>query len=651
MDAQTHTTCANTLAGLAIDAVQAANSGHPGMPLGCADMATVLWTRFLKHDPKDPTWADRDRFVLSAGHGSMLLYGLLHCSGYDLSLDDIRRFRQLGSRTPGHPEFGHTAGVETTTGPLGQGISTAVGMAMGERFLREQFGEELVDHRTFVIASDGDLMEGISYEACSLAGHLGLGRLVVLYDDNSISIDGSTDLSFTEDRQARFAAQGWHVQVVDGHDAEAIATAIEAALAVTDKPSLISCRTIIGKDSPKAGSSASHGAPLGPENVRITKQALGLDPDASFVVPQAAKDAFQAHDGPAKRAAWEARMAEHPKAAELRTWLASDGSAAVEAADWPTFEVGKGLATRKASAACLKALVPVAPWLLGGSADLAGSNGVDLGLPALSRESFPAPATIHFGVREHAMAAIANGLSLHGGARPYVATFLVFHDYMRPSVRLSCLMKQPVVYVYTHDSVFLGEDGPTHQPIETLLALRALPNMQVFRPGDATETADAWKAAMTRTDGPTALILTRQNLPNLEPAAEGAVASGAYVRRDTEGTPDVVLIGTGSELPLCMEAAEVLAGQGVQARVVSMPCVERFLAQDASYRATVLPPGIPRVSVEAGATLGWERIVGDTGRAFGIDDFGLSAPADQIAEELGFTPDAIAHVARSVLRS
>jgi len=645
VDAATHTACANTLKGLAIDAVQAANSGHPGLPLGAADVATVLWTRFLKHDPSDPDWADRDRFVLSAGHGSMLLYGLLHLSGYDLSLDEIRRFRQLHSKTPGHPEHGHTAGVETTTGPLGQGLANAVGMAMGERFLRERFGTDLVDHRTFVLASDGDLMEGISYEAASLAGHLGLGRLVVLYDDNEISIDGSTDLSFTEDRQARFAAQGWHVQTVDGHDPEAIANAIQTALDETGRPSLISCRTIIGKDSPKAGSESSHGAPLGPDNVAATKRALGLDPEATFYVDPKAVEGFRAHDGAEQHKAWQARLAEHARGPELKQWLAGE----IDSFPLPSFEEGKGLATRKASAATLKELVKVAPWLLGGSADLAGSNGVNVGLPALSRESFPSPATVHFGVREHAMASIANGLCLHGGVRPYVATFLVFHDYMRPAVRLSCLMKQPVLYVYTHDSVFLGEDGPTHQPIETLLALRALPGLHVYRPADAHEAAHAWKAALSRTDGPSALILTRQGLPIRAELPHGAMADGAYVIRKEKDQAKVVLVATGSEVSLCLDAAELLAQQDIDARVVSMPCVERFLDLDPAERDAILPPGVPRVSVEAGRTYGWERIVGDTGRSYGIDDFGLSAPYKEIAEELGFTPANIAYVARSVL--
>lgn len=580
----------------------------------------------------------------------MLIYALLHLAGYDLSLDEIRRFRQLGSRTPGHPEFGHTPGVETTTGPLGQGISTAVGMAIAERLQRETFGEELCDHHTWVIASDGDLMEGISYEACSLAGHLGLGRLNVLYDDNAISIEGSTDLAFTEDRLGRFEAQGWHVQAVDGHDPVAVSMALAAARAETSRPSMIACRTIIGKDSPLAGSEASHGAPLGPDRTRQTKEALGLDPDLSFSVPHEARAFLRSHQGPDQRAAWQARLESHPRRTDFLAWLRTDGAAIAEQVSWPTFEVGGTIATRKASAACLKAITAVAPQLIGGSADLAGSNGTSIGKPSFTRERFAGAGTFHFGVREHAMAAIANGLALHGGVRPYVATFLVFHDYMRPSVRLSCLMGQPVLYIYTHDSVFLGEDGPTHQPIETLLAMRALPGLEVWRPADANETAAAYTEILKRTDGPCALVLTRQNLPHLPAPAPAEIARGAVVRRDPDhGPPQVVLLATGSEVSLCLDAAEVLAGQGIQARVVSLPCLERFEALDQATRDTILPPGVPRVSVEAGATLGWRHLVGESGRAFGIDDFGLSAPAADIAEALGFSPDNIAYIARSVL--
>ena len=646
MDLDLHRQCVNTIKGLAMDAVQAANSGHPGMPMGAADMATVLWTRFLKFDPSDPEWPDRDRFILSAGHGSMLLYSLLHLSGYDLSLDDLKAFRQWGSRTPGHPEYGHTPGVETTTGPLGQGFATGVGMAIAERFLRETFGPELCDHWIYGIVGDGDLMEGVTQEAASLAGHLKLGRIVYLYDDNEITIDGSTELAFTEDRCARLAACGWHVQNVDGHDPEAIAAAIEAARRVQDKPSLIACRTVIGQGSPKyEGTSRTHGAPLGADEVRATKQRLGLDPDATFVVPEAVRAAFRAHGGPDARKAWEARLAAHPDADRFRTWFAARGRDLLEQVEWPSFEAGRSVATRKASEAALKAIYAKAPWFVGGSADLAGSNGTGIGALPFTPESFRGAGTINFGVREHAMGAICNGIALHGGARPYNATFLMFHDYQRPAVRLSALMKVPVVWIYSHDSVFLGEDGPTHQPIATLLALRAIPDIQVWRPADATETVEAWKAALARDHGPTSIILSRQGLPVLdrERLAPAEMASrGGYVLRDADGAPDVCLLGTGSEVALCMDAADLLAARGIRARVVSMPCRELFLQQDASYRDEVLPPGVCRVSVEAAVTLGWERWIGADGEAVGIDTFGWSAPADVIAEKIGFTPEALA---------
>lgn len=641
-----HSVTVNTVKGLAMDAVQAANSGHPGMPMGAADMAVVLWARFLKHDPADPTWFDRDRFILSAGHGSMLLYSLLHLAGYDLSLDDLKAFRQLDSRTPGHPEYGHTAGVETTTGPLGQGFATGVGMAIAERFLRESFGEDVCDHHVYGIVSDGDLMEGISSEAGSLAGHLKLGRIVYLYDDNQISIDGGTDLSFTEDRVARFEAFGWHVQSVDGHDPEAIAEAIEAARAEVSRPSLICCRTVIGQGSANEGSEKTHGAPLGAEDVAATKARIGLDPTVHFHVADDAVAYLRGHDGAARHAAWEARLAAHPKAATLRAWLAGDGQAIVDAVAWPSFEVGTKLATRKASAACLKAIVAAAPQVVGGSADLSGSNGVAIGAPSFTPERFGGAGSIHWGVREHAMAAAANGMALHGGVVPYVATFLIFHDYLRPAARLACLMGQRVVHVYTHDSVFLGEDGPTHQPIETLWALRSIPGMHVFRPADAAETAIGWKAALTRADGPTALVLTRQGLPVLDrdgasfASAEDALR-GAYVLRDAAGTPDVVLVGTGSEVALAVSAADALAAEGIQARVVSAPCLERFADQDRAWRDQVLPPGIPRVSLEAGRTFGWAGIVGDRGLALGIDTFGASAPASDLAIRFGLTTEAV----------
>ena len=653
LDAELHRRCANTIKGLAMDAVEAANSGHPGMPMGMADAAIVLWTRFLRFDPDAPDWPDRDRFVLSAGHGSMLLYSLLHLAGYDLPLDEIRQFRQWHSRTPGHPEHGETPGVETTTGPLGQGFANAVGMAMSERLLRETFGSELCDHRVFGICSDGDLMEGISSEAASIAGHLRLGRLVMLYDDNSISIEGSTELAFTEDVPARMAAFGWHVQRVDGHDPEAVASAIEAALAATDQPSLIACRTVIGQGSPSyEGTARTHGAALGPDEVRRTKERLGMDPDATFAVPDEVVAAFRASASRELREAWQQRLAGHERADELRAWLDPDMEAMVDKIDWPAFDAGSSLATRKASAACLKAITTALPFVVGGSADLAGSNGTNIGTPSITSTRFAGGRTLHFGVREHAMGAICNGMTLHGGARVYNATFLVFHDYQRPAVRLSALMKQPVFYVYTHDSVFLGEDGPTHQPVSTLAALRALPGIETWRPAEATETIIAWREALRRSDAPTALVLTRQGLPVVDrtvcaPAEDAA--RGGYVLKDAEGAK-VVLIGTGSEVSLCMQAQEVLAGRGIAARVVSMPCMERFFTQDDAYRASVLPADLPRVSVEAAVTQGWHRVVGDRGVAIGIDHYGASAPAKIIAEKFGFTAERVADTAATLVQ-
>lgn len=651
MNLDAHEATVRTIKGLAMDAVQAANSGHPGMPMGAADMATVLWSSFLVHDPADTAWFDRDRFILSAGHGSMLIYSLLHLSGYDLSLDDIKSFRQWGSRTPGHPEYGHTDGVETTTGPLGQGFATGVGMAIAERYLRETFGTELCDHWIYGIVSDGDLMEGISAEAGSIAGHLGLGRIVYLYDDNEISIDGSTDLSFTEDRVARFEAQGWHVVTVDGHDAELIGAAIETARAETERPSLICCRTVIGQGSEKEGTSSTHGAPLGHDDIAGTKKRIGLDPEVQFFVDEAATAHLRGHDGAERHAAWKARLAEHPRRDEFLKFVAGDGEALVADTDWPTFEAGTKLATRKASLAALKALVAANPNVLGGSADLAGSNGTKIGLPHVNRETFAGAASIHFGVREHAMAAIGNGMALHGGVVPYVATFLMFHDYMRGAVRLSCLMGQRVVYVYTHDSVFLGEDGPTHQPVETLMALRTVPNMRVLRPADAAETVEAWKAAMTRSGGPTALILTRQGLPILDRTQVGAAEGlhrGGYVLSGSD-EPQVVLVATGSEVATACDAAALLEADGVAVRVVSMPSVELFRAQDADYRDSVVPPGVPRVSVEAGVTWGWEWLTAGNGASVGIDHFGASAPAGVLAEKFGFTAANVAEVARGLL--
>jgi len=643
-----HNLCVNTIKSLAMDAVQAANSGHPGMPMGTADIATVLWTAFLKHDPADPQWPDRDRFVLSAGHGSMLLYSLLHLSGYDLPLEEIKAFRQWDSKTPGHPEYGHTPGVETTTGPLGQGFATGVGMALAERLLRETFGEDLISHYTYAIVSDGDLMEGISYEAASLAGHLGLGRMIYLYDDNEISIDGSTDLSFTEDREARFRASGWHVQTVDGHNPVAIADAIATARAETLRPSMICCKTIIGKDCPIEGTSKTHGAPLGDAYIRETKLKLGLDPEQTFAIPTEAYSAFQAHEGPAKHQAWLERLKTHPKGAELQRWLRGDLTDVMSNIAWPVFKDGESLATRKASAACLKAITAALPNLIGGSADLAGSNGTNIGMDAITKENFKGAGTIHFGIREHAMAAISNGIALHGGLIPYCATFLVFHDYMRPSVRLSCLMGQRVAYIYTHDSIFLGEDGPTHQPIETLCALRALPGMKVFRPADANETISSWKAALKYTNGPTAIILTRQGVPIIGNQDANLEEKGAQIVHDVDA-PQVILVATGSEVSTCISAARQLANEQIRARVVSMPCVETYLRQDIAWRNTLLPQGTPRLTVEAATTMGWGRITQGQGDSLGIDRFGASAPYKVLAEKYGFTADNVASRAKALL--
>lgn len=649
-DAQLDELAVSTLRALAIDGVQRANSGHPGMPMGMADAAYVLWTRFLSFDPAAPDWADRDRFVLSAGHGSMLLYGLLHLTGFDLSLDDLRAFRQWGSRTPGHPEFGHTPGVEATTGPLGQGISMAVGMALAEQRLRAAFGAELCDHRTWVIAGDGCLMEGISSEAASLAGHFGLGRLNVLWDDNAITIDGSTQITFTEDVAARFAAFGWHVERCDGHDRDDVARALTAAAAELARPTLICCKTKIGRRSPSLeGSNKTHGSPLGPAEVAATKEAMGLDPALEFHVPEAVYRAFRARNAElsARRAAWQQRLAASPHQAAFQARMTPDLNAAAERIAWPTQAAGAKLATRKASQKVIGAIAAELPGLIGGSADLEGSNGTRIGGEGHIAPGAWLPRNIHFGVREHAMGAIANGMALHGGHLPFVGTFLVFYDYMRPAVRLSALMRQQVVYVYTHDSIFLGEDGPTHQPVETLLALRGVPNVLTFRPADLAETAAAWRIALQHQTGPSAICLTRQDLPeierdpNLRSALDGT-SRGGYILREAEGgRPDVVLIATGSEVEVALDARDQLAGRGVHARVVSMPCCELFDVQEREHRRKVLPAGVAKVSIEAGVTRGWERYVGSDGLAIGIDDFGASAPAEVLAEKFGLTADAV----------
>lgn len=657
--------CINTIRTLAMDAVQRANSGHPGMPMGMADVAYVLWTRFLKHNPKDPAWPNRDRFVLSAGHGSMLLYSLLFLTGYDLTLEDLMAFRQWGSRTPGHPEYGHTPGVETTTGPLGQGFGNAVGMAIAERFLAATFnrpGFPIFDHYTYAILSDGDLMEGISHEVASLAGHLGLGKLICLYDDNDISIEGSTDITFTEDVAARFRAYRWHVQEVDGYDLEGIAAAIRAAQAETERPSLIICRTHIAYGSPnKQDKASAHGEPLGEEEVRLTKQALGWPPDAHFWVPPEVLPVFRraVEEGEAAQARWRETFAryarEYPQEAALleRLWrgeLPEGWESAL-----PAFSPTDGpMATRQASGIVLNALAKVLPTLIGGSADLAPSNQTLLkGFADFQRET-PAGRNLRFGVREHGMGAILNGMALHGGLIPYGGTFLVFSDYMRPSIRLAAMMGLPVVYVFTHDSLWVGEDGPTHQPVEHLPSLRAIPNLSVIRPCDASETVEAWRAALQRRSGPTALLLTRQKVPILdrrEMAGAENLSRGAYVLRDPlEGWPEVILIASGSEVHVALGAQEILAQWGVRARVVSMPSWDLFEAQPEEYRASVLPPDIPaRLAVEAAVPLGWERYVGPYGDVVGVRRFGASAPYEVLMEKFGFTPQTVAQRALEVL--
>jgi transketolase len=659
----------NTIRTLAIDGVQKANSGHPGAPMGMAPMAYVLWTRFLRHAPSRPDWADRDRFVLSAGHASMLLYSLLHLTGYGLEIEDLQQFRQWGSRTPGHPEYGMTPGVEATTGPLGQGFANAVGMAIAERRLANEFnrpGHQIVDHRTYAIASDGDLQEGIASEAASLAGHLRLGRLIVLYDDNHIQLDGPTDMAWSEDVLRRFDAYGWATsRVDDGNDTAAIEAAIAGARA-DDRPSLIAVRTHIGFGSPnKQDTQKAHGSPLGEDEVRLTKLAYGWDPDAQFLVPAEVLESMRAAvpAGEALVKDWEARYYQYrdafpAEAAELRRRDLRLGLRDGWDAGLKTYAVGEDFATRQASQAAIQALAGPVPELFGGSADLSESN-LTLVKDAVPFEAGEAGRNLWFGVREHAMGGIANGIAYHGGFIPYAGTFLNFSDYMRGSVRLAALAGLHVVYVWTHDSVGLGEDGPTHQPVEHYAALRAMPNLWFVRPGDANEATAAWALALERTGGPVALALTRQKLPTLAGTAALAregVARGGYVLRRARGedvgaAPDLLLIATGSELQLAFAAAEALEGESIDARVVSLPCWEAFDAQDEAYRESVIPRGIPhRVTIEAGATMGWERYAGDEGAILGIDHYGASAPAGTIFEKLGFTTERVVDVARRVVR-
>ena len=673
--------CINTIRMLSVDMVQEANSGHPGLPMGAAPMAYVLWTKFLKHNPQDPKWPDRDRFVLSAGHGSALLYSLLHLTGYSLPLQEIKRFRQWGSKAPGHPEFGETPGVECTTGPLGQGFAMGVGMAMAERFLAARFnrpGHEIVGHYTYALVSDGDLMEGVAAEAASLAGHLCLGKLIYLYDSNSITLAGESRLVFTEDVALRFQAYGWHVQTVeDGNDLGAISRAITAAREQTDRPSLISVRTHIGYGSPhKQDSFEVHGSPLGAEEVVATKKNLGWPLEPKFYIPEEAKAHFRKslEQGNRLAAGWEKKLESYGQAfpqllLEWNQWLRQELPPGWDR-EMPFYPPDpKGLATRAAGGKIMNALAPRIPFLVGGSADLNPSTNTVLkgrgnfqppreeGDSVQGAESGPwgyNGANLHWGVREHAMGAILNGMALHGGLLPYGSTFLIFSDYMRPAIRLAALMRLHLIYVFTHDSIALGEDGPTHQPIEHLASLRAIPHLTVIRPADANEAAEAWKVAIRHLEGPVALILTRQALPVIDRTrfspADG-LQRGAYVLADSPGNrPEVILIATGSEVHPALEAFEKARAEGIRARVVNMPSWELFAGQPEDYRNRVLPPEMTaRISVEAGVTQGWHKYLGSAGVAMGIDHFGASAPAKVLLDKFGFTAENIINRVKALL--
>jgi transketolase len=665
-DARLDELCINTVRTLAMDAVQAAESGHPGTPMALAPLAYVLWTRHVKHNPADPRWPDRDRVVLSCGHASMLLYATLHLAGYDVSLEEIKAFRQWGSATPGHPEHGHTPGVETTTGPLGQGLATAVGMAMAERHLAATFnrdGHTIVDHHTWVIASDGDLMEGISHEAASFAGHFKLGKLIVFFDDNSITIDGRTSLTCSDDAAARFASYGWHTQhVADVNDLGALDRAIDAARAESDRPSLIIVKSIIGYGSPnRADSAKAHGEALGTSEIALAKKQLGWPYAEPFTVPDEARAEWsKARDRGAKsnddwrRALIAYTKAHADSAKEFGRRVQGDLPTGWENT-LPTFTKENGVvASRAASGSVLNALAPVVPELFGGSADLAGSNNTTMkGAPTFAA-SEPLGRNVPYGIREHAMGAAMNGVALHGGMIPFGGTFLIFADYMRPAIRLAALMKQHVVYVFTHDSIGLGEDGPTHQPIEHLSALRAIPGLLVLRPADANEVSEAWRVALKHRGGPVALALTRQKLPLLDRSLYGSargLAQGAYIVADAvSGPPQVTLIGSGSELQLAIAARESLAAKQIRARVVSMPSHELFAEQDQRYRDEVLLPGVPRVAVEAGHSMSWHRWIGDSGAIISIDHFGASAPAERLFAEFGITAARVVEAAERVVR-
>lgn len=649
----------NTIRALSMDAIENAASGHPGLPLGAADMGYVLFRNVLKHNPKNPSWLNRDRFILSAGHGSMLLYSLLHLSGYKLPMSEIKKLRTWQSKTPGHPEYEHTDGVEMTTGPLGQGVSSAAGFALAEAHLAAEFNKpkfKIVDHYSYALVGDGDMMEGVSAESASLAGHLGLGKLIVLYDDNQITLDADANVSFSENVINRYKAYGWQtLKVADGHDAKSIEVALQEAKAETTKPTLIAIRTIIGYGAPnKQGSSKAHGSPLGADEIKLAKDNLSIDWPA-FSVPKDVKTHFEkvTKDGKASEEKWNKLFKDYKKAypelaAEFERRMANKLVKGF-AKDMPKFPIGEVMATRGASSIALNAIAVNLPELMGGSADLAGSTKTDIKDSAIIKKTDYSGRNVYFGVREHAMGAMANGMSLHGGLIPYVGTFLVFADYLRPSIRLAAIMGIRAIYVFTHDSIGVGGDGPTHQPISAVSALRLIPNLTVIRPGDANETAQAWVEAVKRQDGPTALIFTRQNVPNLD-VAKKAVSKGAYILADSDNEPDMILIASGSEVHLCLEAKAKLDKVGIATRVVSMPSFEIFEEQSKKYKESVLPQDCrARVAVEAGSSLPWHKYVGFDGKVIAIDHYGASAPGDFLMKEYGFSVSNIVKTAKSII--